>query len=115
MHACLIHRTSRKEEFSEVGKLPQHRYGTYDPSPVVSSRIYLASSNNEPGTNTSLGPANRKSGTSKPRARWISDGMPASFSKLSISSAEGSFGATATLTHFSTMRAFYLVGIHRTS
>src|SRR5215212_4174903 len=53
--------------FSGVGRLAQHRYGTYDPSPVVSSRTCLASSTNEPGTSTSLGPADRKSGASKPR------------------------------------------------
>src|SRR5215208_6694522 len=41
--------------------LPQQRYGAYDPSPVVSSRISLASSTNEAGTSTSLGPADRKS------------------------------------------------------
>src|SRR5215208_8077025 len=68
--------------FSEVGRLPQHRYGAYDPSPVVSSRTCLASSTNEASTSTSLGPADRKSGASKPRARWISDGMPASFRRL---------------------------------
>jgi hypothetical protein len=56
--------------------LLQQRYGAYDPSPVVSSRICLASSANEAGTSTSLGPADRKSGASKPAARWISEGMP---------------------------------------
>jgi hypothetical protein len=73
--AIYPHSLNRGEvEFSEVGKLPQHSYGAYDPSPVVSKRICLASSNNEFGTNTSLGPAERKSGASKPGARWISDG-----------------------------------------
>src|SRR5215204_4574674 len=94
-------------KFSEVGRLPQHRYGAYDPSPVVSSRICLASSNNEPGTNTSLGPADRKSGASKPGARWISDGMPASLSTPSISSASVSSGAAATFTQLSAMHASY--------
>ena len=49
--------------------------------------ICLASPNNEPGTSTSLGPAARKSGASKPAARWINEGMPASLSTPSISSA----------------------------
>jgi len=31
--------------------LLQQRYGAYDPSPVVSSRICLANSTNEAGTN----------------------------------------------------------------
>src|ERR671919_1277305 len=91
----------------EVGRSPKHRYGAYDPSPVVSSRTCLASSTNEPGTSTSLGPADRKSGTSKPDARWISDGIPASFSTPSISSASVSFGAAATFTHLSAMHASY--------
>src|SRR5215217_1650320 len=94
-------------EFSEVGRLPQHCYGAYDPSPVVSSRICLASSTNEPGTSTSLGPADKKSGASKPAARWISEGMPASFSTPSIRSARDSSGAAATFTHLSTMHASY--------
>src|SRR5829696_3010996 len=93
--------------FLEVGRLTQHRYGAYDPSPVVSSRTRLASSNNEPGTNTSLGPADRKSGASKPGARWISEGIPASFSTPSISSASVSSGAAATFTHLSTMYVSY--------
>ena len=76
-------------EFLEVGRLPQHRYGAYDPSPVVSSSTCLASSTNEPG------------------ARWISDGMPASFSTPSISSATDSSGAAATFTHLSAMHASY--------
>ena len=79
----------------------QHRYGAYDPSPVVSSRTCLASSTNEPGTNTSLGPAERKSGASKPGARWISDGTPASCKSPSISNASVSLGATATFVHLS--------------
>ena len=87
--------------------LLQQRYGAYDPSPVVSSRICLASSTNEAGTSTSLGPADRKSGASKPAARWISEGIPASFSTPSISSATDSSGAAATFTHLSSMRAFY--------
>src|SRR3712207_2126930 len=91
----------------EVGRLPQHRYGAYDPSPVVSSRSCLASSTNEAGTSTSLGPAARKSGASKPGARRVSDGMPASFSTPSISSATDSSGAAATLTHLSSMHASY--------
>ena len=95
-------------KFSEVGRLPQHRYGAYDPSPVVSSRTCLASSTNEAGTSTSLGPADRKSGASKPGARWISDGMPASFSTPSISSASVSSGAAATFTHLSAMHTSYL-------
>src|SRR5215203_4715178 len=94
-------------EFSEIGRLPQHSYGAYDPRPVVSSRTCLASSNNEAGTSTSLGPADRKSGASKPAARWISEGMPASFSTPSISSATDSSGAAATFTHLSTMYASY--------
>ena len=49
---------------------------------MVSSRICLTSSTNEAGTSTSLGPADRKSGASKPAARWISDGVPASFATL---------------------------------
>src|SRR5829696_144130 len=97
----------RRNEISEVGRLPQHRYGAYDPSPVVSSRSCLASSTDEPGTSTSLGPADRKSGASKPAARWISDGMPASFSTPSISSATVSSGAAATFTHLSAMDASY--------
>jgi hypothetical protein len=55
------------------------------------------------GTNTSLGPAERKSGASKPGARWISDGMPESFSTPSISSATDSSGAAATFTQLSDM------------
>ena len=98
---------SGEVEFSEVGKVLQHSYGAYDPSPVVSSRICLASSTNEAGTSTSLGPADRKSGASKPAARWISDGMPASFSTPSISSATDSSGAAATFTHLSAMHASY--------
>src|SRR5829696_3016680 len=98
---------SGEVELSEVGKLPQHSYGAYDPSPVVSSRICLASSKNDPGTNTSLGPAARKSGASKPAARWISDGMPEFFSTPSISNATDSSGAAATFTHLSSMRGFY--------
>src|SRR5215212_2498848 len=87
--------------------LRQQRYGAYDPSPVVSWRICLASSTNEAGTSTSLGPADRKSGASKPAARWISEGMPTSFSTPSISSASVSSGAAATLTHLSAMHASY--------
>jgi hypothetical protein len=87
--------------------LLQQRYGAYDPRPVVYSRICLASSTNKAGTSTSLGPADRKSGASKPAARWISDGMPASFSTPSISSATDSSGAAATFTHLSSMRGFY--------
>src|SRR5215203_5546779 len=94
-------------EFSEIGRLPQHSYGAYDPRPVVSSRTCLASSNNEAGTSTSLGPADRKSGASKPAARWISEGMPASFSTPSISSATDSSGAAATFTHLLAMHASY--------
>ena len=94
-------------EFSEVGRLPQHCYGAYDPSPVVSSRICLASSTNEAGTSTSLGPADRKSGASKPAARLISDGMPASLSTPSINSATDSSGAAATFTQLSAMHASY--------
>src|SRR5215203_6401560 len=96
---------SGEVEFSEVGRVPQHCYGAYDPSPVVSSRTCLASFTNEAGTSTSLGPADRKSGASKPGARWISDGMPASFSTPSISSATDSSGAAATFTHLSTTGA----------
>src|SRR5919112_1958183 len=92
----------------EVGRPLRHRYGAYDPSPVVSSRTCLASSTNEPGTSTSLGPAARKSGASNPGARWISDGMPASFSTPSISSATDSSGAAATFTHLSSMYVSYL-------
>src|SRR5215203_5826582 len=94
-------------EFSEIGRLPQQRYGAYDPRPVVSSRTCLASFTNEAGTSTSLGPADRKSGASKPAARWINEGMPASFSTPSISSATDSSGAAATFTHLSSMRGFY--------
>src|SRR5215218_2296906 len=94
-------------EFSEVVRLPQHCYGAYDPSPVVSSRTCLASSANEPGTSTSLGPAARKSGASKPNARCISEGIPASLSTPSISSAIDSSGAAATFTHLSTIHASY--------
>src|SRR5215217_1955373 len=94
-------------EFSEVVRLPQHCYGAYDPSPVVSWRTCLASSNNDSSTNTSLGPAARKSGASKPGARWISDGMPTSFSKPSISSATDSSEAAATFTHLSAMYVSY--------
>src|SRR5829696_8494871 len=97
----------RRNEISEVGRLPQHRYGAYDPSPVVSSRSCLASSTDEPGTSTSLGPADRKSGASKPAARWVSEGMPASFSTPSISSATDSSGAAATFTHLSAMYVSY--------
>ena len=50
----------------------------------------------------------RKSGASKPGARWISEGMPASFSTPSISSATDSSGAAATFTHLSAMHASYL-------
>src|SRR5918995_1036589 len=82
-------------------------YGAYDPSPVVSSRTCMASSTNEAGTSTSLGPADRKSGASKPAARWISEGMPASFSTPSISSATDSSGAAATFTQRSSMHASY--------
>jgi hypothetical protein len=74
---------------------------------VVSWRTCLASSTNELGTSTSLGPADRKSGASKPGARWISDGMPASFSTPSISSATDSSGAAATFTHLSAMHVSY--------
>jgi hypothetical protein len=99
--------------------LPQERYGAYDPSPVVSSRICLASSTNEAGTSTSLGPADRKSGASKPAARWISEGIPASFSTPSISSATDSSGAAANFTHLSSIRGFYpngsMLGIQRES
>jgi hypothetical protein len=98
---------SGEVEFSEVGKVMQHSYGAYDPSPVVSSRICLASSANEAGTSTSLGPADRRSGASKPAARWISDGMPASYSTPSISSATDSSGPAATFTHLSAMHASY--------
>src|SRR5215203_7342760 len=98
---------SGEVEFSEVGKVLQHSYGAYDPSPVVSSRICLASSTNEAGTSTSLGPADRKSGASKPAARWISEGMPASLSTPSISSATDSSGAAATFTHLSAMYVSY--------
>src|SRR5215208_405153 len=98
---------SGEVEFSEVGRVPQHCYGAYDPSPVVSSRTCLASSTNEAGTSTSLGPADRKSGASKPGARWISDGMPASFSTPSISSATDSSGAAATFTQLSDMHESY--------
>src|SRR3712207_1167164 len=91
----------------EVGRSPRHRYGAYDPSPVVSSRACLASSTSEPGTSTSLGPADRKSGASKPPARWISDVMPASLSTPYISSATDSSGAAATFTHLSAMHASY--------
>jgi hypothetical protein len=87
--------------------LLQQPYGAYDPSPVVSSRTCLASSTNEAGTSTSLGPADRKSGASKPAARWISDGMPASFSTPSISSATDSSGDAATFTHLSSMHVSY--------
>src|SRR5919206_2798202 len=87
--------------------LQQYRYGAYDPSPVVSSRTCLASSANESGTSTSLGPAARKSGASKPGARWISDGMPASFSTPSMSNATDSSGAAATFTQLSAMQVFY--------
>ena len=90
-----------------IGRLWQHRYGAYDPSPVVSSRICLASSTNAPGTSTSLGPAARKSGASKPGARRISDGIPASFSTPSISSATDSSGAAATFTQLSAMHVSY--------
>src|ERR687897_3890207 len=102
-----IFRQFLETKFSEVGRLPQHRYGAYDPSPVVSSRTCLASSTNESGTSTSLGPADRKSGTSKPAARWISDGMPAPSSTPSISSATDSSGAAATFTHLSSMYVSY--------
>jgi hypothetical protein len=99
------------EDVPRYGKvkpdLPQHCYGAYDPSPVVSSRTCLASSTSEAGTRTSLGPADRKSGASKPGARWISEGMPASFSTLSISSPIDSSGAAATFTHLSTMHLSY--------
>jgi hypothetical protein len=99
------------EDVPRYGKvkpdLPQHCYGAYDPSPVVSSRTCLASSTSEAGTRTSLGPADRKSGASKPGARWISEGMPASFSTPSISSPIDSPGAAATFTHLSTMHASY--------
>jgi hypothetical protein len=105
--AHAIHQGSQKVEVPGVGGLPQRCYGTYDPSPVVSSRICLASSSDEAGRSTSLGPAERKSGISKPDARWISDGMPASFSTPSISSASVSLGAAATLTHLCTVRPFY--------
>src|SRR5215208_5581329 len=91
----------------EVGRIAEHRYGAYDPSPVVSSRICLASPNDEAGTSTSLGPADKKSGASKPGARWISDGIPAYFNRPSINSAELSSGAAATCTHVSSMSAFY--------
>src|SRR5215212_2116399 len=74
---------------------------------MVSSRTCLASSTNGAGTSTSLGPADRKSGASKPAARWISDGMPASFSTPSISSATDSSGAAATFTHLSSMHVSY--------
>jgi hypothetical protein len=86
---------------------PTPTYGTYDPSPVVSSRICLASPNDQAGTSTSLGPADKNSGASKPRARWISDGIPAFFSRPSISSAEVSSGAAATCTQLSSMSEFY--------
>lgn len=71
--------------------------GAQEPRPVVSSRIRRASSRSSIGTSTSLGPAERKSGTSKPAARWMSAGMPASLRTPSISSAEVSFGADPTL------------------
>jgi hypothetical protein len=67
----------------------------------------LAFSTNEAGTSTSLGPAARKSRASKPGARWISEGMLASFSTPSISSATDSSGAAATFTQLSAMHASY--------
>jgi hypothetical protein len=82
---------------------------------VVSERICLASSNNEAGTNTSLGPADRKSGASKPGARWISDGMPASLRRPSISSAMDSSGAAATFTQLSGMVGILPQAVHRCS
>jgi hypothetical protein len=59
---------------------------------VVSSRTCLASSTNEPGTSTSLGPADRKSGTSKPAARWVSLGEEAARVALQLAAMSSQSG-----------------------
>jgi len=71
------------------------------PSPVVPSNSSLASAAYSSGTKISLGPAGRKSGTSKPLPLCTSTGMPTSSSSPFIKTAKVSFGADATLTHVS--------------
>jgi hypothetical protein len=73
----------------------------HEPNPVVPSNSSLASVAYSSGTKTSLGPAERKSGTSKPLPLWTSTGMLTSSSSPFIKRAKVSFGAAATLTHAS--------------
>jgi hypothetical protein len=68
---------------------------------VVPSNNSLASAAYGSGTRMSLGPAERKSGTSKPLPLWTSTGMLTSSSNPFIKRAKVSFGAAATLTHAS--------------
>src|SRR5215208_3886205 len=98
-------------EFSEVGRLPQHCYSAYATARTTQTLCCLRGPAwLRPPANPALAcPWDRqtRSPGHRSRARWISDGMPASFSTPSISSASVSSGAAATFTQLSAMHASY--------